>query len=136
MANSLYDSGRNSFLTGEIDYVNDTVKMALVATSYTSDVSGHVYYNDIDPASNVVGTAQTLLNKTAVAGVADCDDVEFGTIAAGSTIAYIVLYKDTGDNNTSPLIAVYDTAAGLPFTTSGSEITIKIDDGANKLFKL
>lgn len=136
MANSLYDSGRNSFLVGSLNYTGDTIKMALVANTYTSDVSNHVYYSDIDPANNVVGTAQTLANKTAVAGVADCDDVDFGTISAGSTINYIVLYKDTGDNATSPLIAVYDTAAGLPFTTSGSEITIKIDDGANKLFKL
>lgn len=134
MANALYDSGRNAFLNGDIDYTNDTIKMALVSEDYTPDLAGHDFYDDI--SANVVGTPQTLSNKTAVAGVANCDDVSFGTVASGSTIGYILLYKDTGSPSASQLIALYDTAVGLPFSTSGAEITIKIDTGANKLFKL
>jgi hypothetical protein len=30
MANSLYDIGRNGFLNGDIDFLNDTIKMALL----------------------------------------------------------------------------------------------------------
>jgi len=134
MANALYDTGRNAFLNGDIDYTSDTIKMALVSNSYTPDLANHDFYDDI--SSNVVGTPQTLANKTASAGVANCDDVNFGLVASGSTINYILLYKDTGTAGTSQLIALYDTAVGLPFVTSGAEITIKIDTGANKLFKL
>jgi len=134
MANALYDTGRNAFLNGDIDYTSDTIKMALVSNSYTPDLANHDFYDDI--SSNVVGTPQTLANKTASAGVANCDDVNFGLVASGSAINYILLYKDTGTAGTSQLIALYDTAVGLPFVTSGAEITIKIDTGANKLFKL
>lgn len=134
MANALYDSGRNAFLNGDIDYTNDTIKMALVKDSYVPDLASHNFYNEV--SSNVVGTPQTLANKTTTAGVANCDDVNFGTIASGSLIKYILLYKDTGSAAASQLIALYDTAAGLPFNTSGAEIAIKIDSGANKLFKL
>lgn len=141
MANSLYDNGRELFLTGGIDFASDNVHMALVTNGYTPDVSAHLNYNDVVASvATANGIAQSasveLTSKTTTAGVADCADVDFGVIDAGQTISYIVVYKDTGDNATSPLIALYDSATGLPFDTSGSEITIKIDDGANKLFKL
>lgn len=134
MANALYDTGRNAFLNGEINYTSDTIKMALVSDGYTPDLANHEFYDDL--SANVVGTPQALLGKTAVAGIANCSDVEFGTVASGSTINYILIYKDTGSEAASQLIALYDTAVGLPFITSGAEITIKIDTGANKLFKL
>jgi hypothetical protein len=134
MANALYDLGRNAFLNAGINYTTDTIKMALVSNGYTPDLANHEFYSDV--SSNVIGTPQALTNKTSVAGVAGCDNVDFGTVSSGSTVQYILLYKDTGGAGTSKLIALYDTAAGLPFTTSGSEITIKIDPGANKLFKL
>lgn len=141
MANSLYDYGRELFLTGGIDFSNDTIKMALVTSAYTVDLANDQFFSSVAThvatADTVLNAAvQELLNKTVAAGVADCDDVDFGIIDASQTISYIVIYKDTGDNATSPLIAFYDSATGLPFSTSGSEITIKIDDGANKLFKL
>ena len=134
MANALYDAGRNAFLTGAINFTSDTIKMALVSSSYTPNLSTHDFWNDV--SANVVGTPQTLTTKTATAGVADCDDVTFSAVASGSTVSYLVLYKDTGSTATSNLIACYDTATGLPISTSGADITIRIDNGSNKLFKL
>ena len=134
MANALYDAGRNSFLTGAINFTSDTIKMALVSSSYTPNLSTHDFWNDV--SANVVGTPQTLTTKTATAGVADCDDVTFTAVAGGSTVTYLVLYKDTGSSATSNLIACYDTATGLPISTSGADITIRIDNGSSKLFKL
>jgi len=134
MANALYDNGRNAFLNGDIDYTNDTIKMALVSGSYVPDLVDHDFFNDL--SSSVIGIPQVLSGKTTSAGVANCSDVNFGTITAGSVVQYIVLYKDSGSDSTSNLIALYDTAVGIPFTTSGAEITIKIDTGASKLFKL
>lgn len=134
MANALYDAGRNAFLNGEINFTSNTIKMALLSDGYTPNLASHDFYNDV--SSFVVGTPQTLANKTANAGVAGCDDVSFGAVASGSNVNYILIYKDTGTAGTSQLIALYDTATGLPFATSGSDITIRIDTGANKLFKL
>ena len=134
MANSLYETGRNAFLKGEIDYLSDTIKMALMSNLYAPDLSNDVYFNQI--SSFVLGTPQTLSNKTASAGVADCDDIVFPAIVAGSTISYILIYKDTGYDAASQLIAVFDSVFGLPFATNGSTITITIDSGSNKLFIL
>lgn len=134
MANALYDTGRNAFLNGEINFTSNTIKMALLSDGYTPNLASHDFYNDV--SSFVVGTPQSLTNKTANAGVAGCDDVSFGPVASGSNVNYILIYKDTGTAGTSQLIALYDTATGLPFATSGADITIRIDTGANKLFKL
>lgn len=134
MANALYDIGRNAFLNGDIDYTADTIKMALVSDAYTPNLTTHDFWNDV--SANVVGTPQALSGKSTSAGIANCSDVTFSAVAGGSTVAYIVLYKDTGTPSTSQLIACYDTATGLPIETSGADITIRIDTGSNKLFKL
>jgi hypothetical protein len=138
MANSLYDIGRNGFLNGDIDFLNDTIKMALLKNSYSPDLSGDEYYSDI--SSNVVSIPQSLSGKSTSAGIANCSDVTFTAVPAGSptptTIGYILIFKYTGNDSTSPLIALYDTASGLPIVTSNADITIKIDTGVNKLFKL
>lgn len=125
MANSLYASGRESFSTGEIDYSTDTIKLALMADTYTPNLSEDEFWSDI--SSNVVGTPQTLSGKTSTNGVTGCLDVMFTGIEAENNVDYIVVYKDTGTPSSSTLIALYDTAPGLPFTPSGANIVIAIN---------
>lgn len=112
----------------------DTEDKLVPVKTVGNHLTTHDFWNDV--SANVVGTPQTLANKTTSAGVADCDDVTFTAVSSGSTVAYLVLYKDTGTPATSQLIACYDTATGLPITTSGADITIRIDSGSSKLFKL
>lgn len=132
MANTLYDTGRKAFLDGDIDWLNDTIKVALVDTGTYTFSQAHDYYNDV---SGVVGTPQTLGTKTSTAGVADAADVTF-TAVSGSSVEALIIYKDTGVSSTSPLIAYIDTATGLPVTPTGADITITWDSGSSKIFKL
>jgi hypothetical protein len=55
---------------------------------------------------------------------------------SGASCESIVVYKDTGSAATSPLVAFFDTATGLPVTPNGGDIIITWDSGANKIFKL
>ena len=48
----------------------------------------------------------------------------------------IIIYKDTGTEATSPLIAMIDTATGLPITPNGGDIIVTWDNGVNKIFKV
>jgi hypothetical protein len=48
----------------------------------------------------------------------------------------VVLYKDTGDETTSPLIACLDSVTGLPITPTGADVLLHWDNGASKIFKL
>jgi len=67
--------------------------------------------------------------------VADAADVILSSVT-GDTCEAIVIYKHTGTESTSRLIAYIDTATGLPVTPNGGDITIQWDSGANKIFKL
>ncbi|HXG46041.1 MAG TPA: hypothetical protein VNO52_00320 [Methylomirabilota bacterium] len=135
MANALYDKGREGFLDGSIDWDTHTIKAVLLdGADYTPNLATHDNLDDV-PAAARVGTPQTLANKTVTNGVADADDITFPNVT-GDPCEYILLYKDTGVEATSRLIALFDTATGLPVTPNGGNITVSWDNGANKIFKL
>lgn len=137
MANVLYDSARQLFLQADIDWLVDTIKVVLLKTGGSDYVfnSAHDYLNDVPGGATRVATA-TLAGKTSTGGVADCTDPTFSAVAAGSTVGAVLFYKDTGSEPTSPLILYVDTATGLPLATNGGDITLVVDNGSNKLFKL
>lgn len=134
MANAIYDKGREKFLDAAIDMNTDTIKAALVKSAYTPDLANHDFYDDV--SANVVGTPQTLTSPTITDGVFDAVDITFTSVPGPDQIKYILIYKDTGTASTSALIALIDTATGLPFTPGGGDVNIAWDSGSNKIFKL
>lgn len=133
MANALYDLGREGFLDGSIDWDTDIIKAALVdAAVYTPNLATDKFLSAIP---SVVATSAALTGKTVTGGVADADDVTW-TAVTGATSEYVVLYKDTGSPSTSRLIALIDTATGLPVTPNGGSINVAWSSGSNKIFKL
>lgn len=133
MANRLYDLGRESFLKGEISWSGDNIKACLVdSASYTPDTAANQFLSDL---SGVVATSGNLASKTTTDGVADAADVTFSSVT-GNQSEFIVVYQDTGVASTSRLIALVDTATGLPVTPNGGDIVVQWDSAANKIFKL
>lgn len=137
MANAIFDKGREAFLGADIDWLVDNIKVCLVR-SYTPNTSTHDFLDDVTGGGGgtIVATSSNLGTKTATNGIADAADVTFSTVAAGASCAHLVIYKDTGTASTSALIAVIDTATGLPVTPNGGDITIAWDNSTNKIFKL
>jgi len=135
MASALYDKARKAFADGDIDLLNDTIKCVLIdAADYTVDLANHDFLDDV-PSGARVGTPQTLGTKSTTAGVFDAADVTFSSVS-GDQCEAILIYKDTGTEGTSPLIAYIDSATGLPVTPNGGDIQIQWDSGSNKIFKL
>ena len=123
MANDLYDKYREKALTGEVDWLDDDIKVALVdAADYTVDLENDEFLDDID-GSAIVATSGNLASKTATGGVADAADVTFSSVS-GDVSEALVIYKDSGTASTSPLIAYIDTATGLAVTPNGGDITV------------
>ena len=102
--------------------------------TYTVNLSAHEFLSDIGTGARIA-TSGAFTGKATVGGAADANDVTF-TSVTGASIEAIVLYKDTGTDSTSPLIAFIDTATGLPITPNGGDIIVTWDNGANKIFKL
>ena len=114
MASALYPLAKESFISQSpaLDLDTDTIKVALVnvATDYTYSAS-HQYKSSVTSYSGT--TDQTLGSKT---------------------VAALVIYKDTGNAATSPLIAYIDGFTAV--TPNGGNIAITWDNGASKIFAL
>lgn len=135
MANALYDTGRNAFLLGDIDWVADTIKAVLVdAADYTVNLATHQFLSDI-PAPARVATSAAFTGKTAAAGVADADDIVFGAVT-GDQAEALVIYRDSGSAATSQLIAYIDTATGLPVLPNSGDINVVWSSSSSRIFKL
>lgn len=135
MANTLFDFARQRFLEAQINWMTDTIKVILVSTSaYTPQTAVHQYLSDISGSARIAGPV-TLTAKATTGGAADAADATF-TSVSGATINAIVIYKDTGTEATSPLLAYIDTATGLPLTPNGGDVIITWDNGVNRIFKV
>jgi len=135
MANTLYDYARQRFLEGQLNWLTDTIKVYLVDTgAYTPQTAIHQYLADIPLSARIAGPV-TLTSKSTTGGAADAADCTF-TSVSGATIEAVVIYKDTGSEATSPVIAYIDTATGLPITPNGGDIIVTWDNGTNKIFKV
>ena len=115
MASLIYNSFRKKIQDGSIDLDTDTIKVALVTSTYSPNQDSHDFFDDV--TNEVVGTGYTaggatLANKTITQdntndrGVFDADDTSWTTSTITARAA--VIYKSTGSAATSALIAYVD----------------------------
>jgi hypothetical protein len=136
MANVLYDKGRAKLVAASIDWLTDGIKVSSVrADLYVPDFVNDEYLSDILSIA-VTGTSPPLAGKTFVADVADALDTRLPN-AFGELSEYLVIYNDTGDRNTSSLLAFIDTATGTwPLVPNGEDVDIIWNNGSSKIFKI
>jgi hypothetical protein len=134
MANAFYNNFKQQLGLAGFDLSGDTIKVVLVDTDdYTPNLTTDTNLVNI-PAGARVATG-TLASQAWTAGVFDAADITFTTVTGDPSEA-LVIYKDTGTEATSLLIALFDTVTGLPVTPNGGDIQIVWDNGVNKIFKL
>lgn len=134
MANALRDTGREGFLDGSIDWDTHTIKHILYDEGADAFNAADDNLDDIVAGARIA-TSGAYASKTVTAGVADAADVVH-TAVSGASVESIEIFKDSGVESTSRLIANIDTATGLPLTPNGGDITVVWDAGANRIFKL
>lgn len=141
MANGVYDAGREGFLAGEIDYDTAVIRAALVR-GYTY-AAAHRFVSDVTGAGGTLVATVVLGTKTIANGVADAADSTFTAVATGTAIPAIIIYQASAPTGGAELaataqrlIAIIDTATGLPVTPNGGDIVIAWDNGANRIFRL
>jgi hypothetical protein len=126
MASVIYNSFKRDIQNGSIDLDTDTIKVALVTSSYTPDVDNHDKFDDI--TNEITGTGYSAggttltgksvtQNNTANTGVFDADNAVWS--ASTITARGAVIYKSTGTASTSNLIAYVDFGSDK-ITTSGT----------------
>lgn len=143
MANALFDTGREGFLAGEIDWDTAAIKVALVR-AYTF-APAHKFVSDVTAAAGVLHvTSAALTAKTVATGVADAADITFTAVASNATGHSLLVFQSSAvaggadvAATAQRVIAYYDTGTGLPVTPNGGDITIAWGNVAGTLiFKL
>lgn len=132
MASKAYDAVTTALMTAGVDLAGGTIKAVLVKSTYTFSAA-HANLSDV-PSGQRAGSAVALTTKTVSAGVFDADDTTFTSIPSGSTVIGAVVFKDTGVEATSTLIAYEEFASSV--LTNGGDITAQWDSGTNKILKL
>lgn len=136
MSSFKYDKFSENLGKGNIDLINDDVRICLVDTSiYTVNQSTDEFLSDIPEAAIVQSMTTTLMNRELVGPVFDAQDVVFDSVSGG-TVGAIVFYIHTGTAATSYLIAYVDNGLNMPFTPGGVEVEVRWSNGANKIFAL
>jgi hypothetical protein len=134
MANSLYTKAKQHLIDGTIDLDTNDIRAIFVdGTDYTPVLATHETLANI-PAAARVAVSGALAGKTVTDGVFDADDIIVAAVT-GDQFEYIAIYQHTGAES-ALLIALLDTATGLPCTPNGSDITIQWASGADKIFRL
>lgn len=132
MASSQYTKGLHKIINRNIDLVGDNLKLVLVDTaSYTANLDTHEFLSDI-PVAMRISTSPNLGTKSITIDTLvspnqimfDAADGTFTSVTGASTEA-VVLYKDTGTDSTSPLIAFYD-GASVALTPNGNDVNFTI----------
>ena len=132
MASTQYTKGIYGLISGSIDLLNDNLKLVLVDTAgYTADLDADEFLSAI-PLADRVATSPNLSSKTlSIDTSTNPDQVMFdaadGTFTAvsGDGTEAVVLFKDTGDPATSPLISYYDGAT-VQLTPNGNDVNFTI----------
>lgn len=132
MPSKLYGQFLAKSLNKEIDYDSDTIKVALVSSSYTPNQDTHTYWSDV-VSYEVTGTGYTtggatLASKTvtydAATNVTILDAADTTWSSSTITARYAVVYDDSGaTNGAKALIGYVDFSSDQSSTNGNFTIT-------------
>lgn len=118
MTDFLYNSGKVKIADQTIDYVSDTIKLMLLDSGYAPDQDNDDAYDDISAdeisgggytaGGETIGGKSITQNNTNNRAEFDANDVTGWNADTWTNARYAVLYKDSGVDSTSFLIALYD----------------------------
>jgi hypothetical protein len=114
-----------------VDWLSDTIKVALATSSYTPDQDTHDFFNDV--TNEITGTGYTAggatlgtktLAYTAGSNLITADAADTSWTTSTLTARYAVIYDSTpGTAATNPLISYVDFGADVSSTASTFQIT-------------
>lgn len=129
MANGVFAAYRTLVLSAPPNLSTDAIKAMFIDNADdTAVLATDDFMDDIASAARVPSEANAvaLANKTlgtVAAGVFDADNTTF-TALTGDPVEQLIIYEDSGTESTSSLIAMWDTATGLPLTPNGGDVVV------------
>lgn len=128
MPSKLYGNFLAKALNKEVDWDSDTIKVALLSSSYTPNQDTHDYYDDV-VANEVTGTGYTTGGATLGSKTVTYDGTNnviildaADTTWSSSTITarYAVVYDDSGASNAAKALIGYVDFGSDQSSTNGN----------------
>jgi hypothetical protein len=124
----LFNDGLTSFIKGEIDFLNDTIKVALFtdapdidADTYFSDLTGEITGGGYTAGGKTLASKTVTTDDTNNRSVADAADVQWTSLT--NSFRYVVVYQSTGVAATSRLISTIDLGSTQTIDNGTYDIT-------------
>jgi hypothetical protein len=137
MSNFVYGKAKESFLKGEINLLNNNIKVLIIDSSeYSASQNSDQYVSDI-PVAAIKHRSTALQTKSITLGVFDADDILIPEYS-GDAFDAMVIYQDNSNDSLSRLLFHIDNAVGLPFTgsISTSPVTIVWDNSGTRIISI
>jgi len=136
VGNTIYNEFISQLAMQQINLATDSIRVILMAPEYVADTDAHMFLSSI-LASEITGVGYTTKGKVLGNVTITKQDLANNVKVTASDVTwansslsarYAVLYKDTGDNATSPLILCFDFTATK--TSVNGDFTIQwAEDG-------
>lgn len=136
MANFIYGKAKESLLKGQINLLQNDLKVLLVNQSYIPSVNDDEFVSHIS-SSYIKNRSNNLTNVSVTLGTIDAEDITISD-HDGSAFKAIVLYQVGTSDADSRLISYIDTSSGLPFegTSFNLPVTIVWNNSSTKIISI
>lgn len=137
MASLVYSTYVKAIVDGDVDFLADTIKACLVkSASYTVNGTTHDFFDDVTAGARATNGIGTLASKTSSIATnvitVDAADLTLTSVSGSGTFDAVVIYKDTGVESTSQVIAYLELTSGI--TLNGGNVVLQWN--ASGLFTL
>ncbi len=142
MASFVYNEGLKEIVDNTIDVDSDTCKLMLVDSSYSANKDDNFATTSAAGEISVTGYAGGFSGagrKTVAVAVATNDtddrveltlnagsDLTWSSLASGATIVAAVLYRHSGSDAASRLLAYFEFASSI--ATNGGDVTLSFNN--------
>jgi len=130
MANQLYPLGAKAILDGQINFLTDDIRFALIDTGVETYNAADQFMSSVtSPVARMaasLGTKATNGPAGVTPGTFDAADPTINSVT-GSTVEAVILYKYNASDAAAPLICWIDSSPSIAFTPNGSNVTLTID---------
>lgn len=100
----------------QVNFVTDTIKILFYASTFNS---ANEFVSDLTGAS-IVARSNALTGKAVTLGVFSAANLTVSAVS-GPAFSEVILYKDSGADASSPLVAIFDVST---FTPAGTDVNV------------
>lgn len=136
LGNQMYGKAKDALNTGKINVEEDDLRAILVyRTIYTPAFGVDEFLSSV-PDSARGPVTDTLTGVSSTLGAVTSDQLVWEDVSVGDDYHAVILLVWNDDPALCRLHTYYDTAAVLPVTPTGGDITFTPDPGPDKLYHL